>query len=81
MTGAQGYDAVTGSTETIMKHFVTANMASPVLAARKVFGLEVAADQGRGLAEDKYMSHTMWCPMCWRPWGKLRGWGTTSCRT
>lgn len=56
VTGAQGYDAVTGSTETIMKHFVTANMAAPVLAARKVFGLEVASDQGRGLAEDKYMS-------------------------
>ena len=39
-----------------MKHFVAANMAAPVLAARNVFGLEVAADQGRGLAEDKYMS-------------------------
>lgn len=56
VVGAQGYDAVTGATETIMKHFVSANLASPSTAARKVYGLEMAADQGRGVAEDKYMS-------------------------
>ena len=56
VVGAQGYDAVTGSTETIMKHFVSANMAAPALAARKVYGLTVAEDLGRGVAEDKYMS-------------------------
>lgn len=81
VTGAQGYDAVTGSTETIMKHFVTANMAAPVLAARKVFGLEVAADQGRGLAEDKYMSRHDVVSDVLAALGKLRGWGTTSYRT
>ena len=56
VVGAQGYDAVTGATETIMKHFVTANLAHPATAARKLYGLEVAADQQRGVAEDKYMS-------------------------
>lgn len=39
-----------------MKHFVTANMAAPVLEARAVCGLETAPDLGRGVADDKYMS-------------------------
>lgn len=56
VSGAQGYDAVKGATETIMKHFVSANLAAPALDARRVCGLEVAPDLGRGVAEDKYMS-------------------------
>lgn len=56
VTGAQGYDPVNGSTETCMKHYVSANLASPTLPARRLWGLEVAEDLGRGVAEDKYMS-------------------------
>ena len=56
ITGSQGYDAVTGTTEAIMKHFVTANLADPQLPSRQIWGLVVADDLGRGLVEDKYMS-------------------------
>lgn len=56
VTGAQGYDAVNGTTETVMKHFVNANLGPGAQAGRPVFGLEIAPDLGRGLAEDKYMS-------------------------
>ena len=57
VTGAQGYDAVTGPTETIMKHFVSVNLGpGAALAARRVHGLTIAPDQGRGLEADKYMS-------------------------
>lgn len=56
ITGAQGYDPVAGPTETCMKHYVSANLAAPNLPARKVWGLEVAEDRGRGVPDDKYMS-------------------------
>ncbi len=56
IAGAQGYDTVTGSTETCMKHYVTANFLNAGQPARVLFGLEVAEDQERGQAEDKYMS-------------------------
>lgn len=56
VTGAQGYDAFSGTTEAVMKHFVSANLLNPAQANRVIFGLEIAADLGRGLAEDKYMS-------------------------
>lgn len=56
VTGAQGYDTATGPTETVMKHFVLANMLNSAQAARVVCGLEVAEDLGRGLPDDKYMS-------------------------
>ena len=51
ITGSQGYDAVTGRTEAIMKHFVTANLADPQLPSRQIWGLVVADDLGRGLVE------------------------------
>lgn len=56
VSGAQGYDAVTGTTEAVMKHFVSANLAQPQQAGRGVFGLEIAPDLGRGRAQDRYMS-------------------------
>ena len=56
VSGAQGYDTATGSTETVIKHFVAGNMCNTDQPARVVFGLEIAEDQGRGVAEDKYMS-------------------------
>lgn len=55
-TGAQGYDVATGTTEAVMKHFVAGNMRNAAQPARIVYGLEIATDQGRGLADDKYMS-------------------------
>lgn len=56
VTGAQGYDAQTGTTEEIMKHFVSANLGPEAPANRAVYGLELAPDLGRGVAGDKYMS-------------------------
>lgn len=56
VAGAQSYDAQTGTTETIMKHFVSANLGPAAPANRAVCGLELAPDLGRGVAGDKYMS-------------------------
>lgn len=56
VTGAQGYDTVTGSTETCMKHFAAANLCNAAQPTRAVWGLEIAEDLGRGLSEDRYMS-------------------------
>ena len=56
VTGAQGYDTVTGSTESCMKHYVAANCCNEAQPARVLYGLEIAQDQERGIAEDKYMS-------------------------
>lgn len=56
VTGAQGYDPASGSTEHCMKHFVQANMKDPAQPGRALYGLEIAPDLGRGLAQDKYMS-------------------------
>ena len=56
VTGAQGYDPVNGTTEACMKHYVAANLCNAAQPERVLFGLEVAADQQRGTAEDKYMS-------------------------
>ena len=56
VVGAQGYDTATGSTETVMKHFVAANMGPGGQVARVVFGLQIATDHGRGVQDDKYMS-------------------------
>ena len=56
ISGTQGYDAQTGTTETIMKHYVFANMLNSAQPVRVLYGLEIAADRGRGTAEDRYMS-------------------------
>lgn len=56
VTGAQGYDPCKGTTETVMKHFVVANLCNPVQPSRVLCGLEIAPDLGRGVANDKYMS-------------------------
>lgn len=56
VTGAQGYDAQAGTTEAIMKHFVSVNLGPEAPSPRAVFGLEIAPDLGRGVAGDKYMS-------------------------
>lgn len=56
VTGAQGYDPANGTTEAVMKHFVSANLANPVQPDRQVCGLEVAPNLGRGIQDDKYLS-------------------------
>lgn len=50
-----GYEAVSGSTETIMKYAVQNHMVNPIEEARKIYGLEIARDLQRGNAEDAYM--------------------------
>ena len=54
--GTAGYDARMGSSETIMKGFVSANLANPPQALRKVPNFTIASDIGRGIADDKYMA-------------------------
>lgn len=56
VTGAQGYDTANGTTEAVMKHFVRANLGDGAAEDRRLVGLVIAADRGRGLAGDKYMS-------------------------
>lgn len=54
--GAQGYDTAAGSTEACMKHYVNVNMGPGAAPDRRVFGMVILADEGRGLANDKYIS-------------------------
>ena len=55
ITGMQGFDAVQGSTETVMKHYVTANMVeTPMQPKRQIAGMVVAPDMQRGVANDRY---------------------------
>lgn len=54
--GTAGYDARTGASETIIKGFVAANLSNPPQAKRRVPNFTIATDQGRGIANDKYMS-------------------------
>lgn len=46
-----GYDAASGTQETILKHFVTAHMAAPSDTDRAMAALVVATDQGRGASD------------------------------
>ena len=55
-TGTYGYDVVQGSTETVLKHYIANNLTAPEDENRRIRGLILAADQGRGLASDTYMS-------------------------
>lgn len=52
----EGYDTTSGSTETVMKHYITNNIAAPANAKRAIPKFAVAADQGRGIPDDKYMA-------------------------
>ena len=55
-TGAQGYDVISGSTETVMKHYIQNNASEPSDANRKIPGMTVAEDGQRGLEADSYMA-------------------------
>lgn len=48
-----GYDAASGTQEGIMKHFADHQAANPLDSNRKIPGLVIAADQGRG-AQDNW---------------------------
>ena len=52
----EGYDTVQGSTETVMKHYVTNNIVFPSNAKRKIPKFTIATDQKRGAQDDKYMA-------------------------
>lgn len=56
IVGAQGYDTATGDTESVMKHFVSVNLGPDAAPARQIYGLEIAAQSGRGVQNDKYIS-------------------------
>lgn len=49
-----GYDSVAGSTETVIKHYVNNHAVDPVNPNRKIHGLTIADDHGRGIADDAY---------------------------
>ncbi|MCL2004431.1 MAG: siphovirus ReqiPepy6 Gp37-like family protein [Oscillospiraceae bacterium] len=55
-TALMGFDAVSGSSETIIKHFVTGNAAAPFLQSRAIPGLQIAPDLERGRPDDRYMT-------------------------
>lgn len=56
IAGAQGYDAYSGSTEAVIKHYVDANMVRALQAKRNYPGLLIALDRGRGRADDRYIT-------------------------
>lgn len=53
---AHGYDAQQGTTEAIMRHYVSANMIDTLQPLRSVPGLRLAPNQGRGVPNDRYAS-------------------------
>lgn len=56
-SGLQGYDAIKDvTTEALVKYFVNGNAVDPVDPNRKIVGLEIAPDLGRGVENDAYMS-------------------------
>ncbi len=55
-TGTQGYDVVQGTTEHCVKHYVHNNLVSPSDPYRRIPGMVIAENQGRGQTEDSYMA-------------------------
>lgn len=51
----RGYDSCSGTTEHIMKQAVIRHAAEPKNEARKILGLKVADDLGRGTPDDAYL--------------------------
>lgn len=54
--GAQGYDVVQGTTEYVLKHYIDNNLVNPADVKRRIPGMAIAPNQGRGLAQDTYMA-------------------------
>ena len=56
-SGLQGYDAIKDvTTEALVKYFVKNNAVEPMDQNRKIMGLEIAEDLGRGVENDAYMT-------------------------
>ena len=55
-TGTLGFDIAQGSSETLIKYFVSGNMITANSEPRRIPGLELAPDLNRGTADDKYMT-------------------------
>lgn len=56
-SGLQGYDAIKDvTTEALVKYFVAGNAVTPADERRKIIGLAIAPDQGRGVENDAYMT-------------------------
>lgn len=56
-SGLQGYDAIKDvTTEALVKYFVKNNAVEPMDPNRKIMGLEIAEDLGRGVENDAYMT-------------------------
>lgn len=51
-----GYDGVSGSSETVIKHFLRNNTTEPASVVRKIPGLIILPDRERGSPDDKYLS-------------------------
>ena len=49
-----GFDSVAGSTEMVIKHYLERHIVSPVNPARRISCVGIAADLGRGIADDAY---------------------------
>lgn len=49
-----GYDSVSGSTEAVIKHYVSRHAAAPDNPARKLPMLEIAPNEERGTSDDAY---------------------------
>jgi len=54
--GTAGYDAINGTTETCMKHYMRRNFFQDDSPSRKIPGLMIADDEGRGKPDDRYMA-------------------------
>ena len=55
-TALMGYDAVTGASESLIKHFVAGNAVSPAGDRLAIPGLAVGEDLLRGHQDDRYMT-------------------------
>ncbi|MBE6902629.1 MAG: hypothetical protein E7478_09150, partial [Ruminococcaceae bacterium] len=54
--GTEGKDAVSGTTEACVKHYVEYNLISSVVAERNIPRLSCADDVGRGIVDDSYLA-------------------------
>lgn len=54
--GTEGKDAISGSTESCVKHYVEYNLISSVVTERNIPRLACAEDSGRGITADSYLA-------------------------
>jgi len=56
--GAAGYDRISGPVETVLKHFVDKHIVNPYDQSRKIPGVTVMADKGRGPVTSAQLRYT-----------------------